>query len=129
LAEAAVPTPLAAPAEAQPAAPAKAETEAVVSAVDTAGLAPAAGGTVTVSAVNVRQSPLPEAAKLGVLTENEAVAVLALNPKQDWALVKTDSLTGWVSLDYLQLDASPDEIPTVKNTAAARLNRRQMRLR
>ncbi len=56
-----------------------------------------------VSVVKVRQGPGPGFAKLGALQLGQVVDVLGFNPQQDWAQIRSGQLTGWVSLDYLDL--------------------------
>ncbi len=78
-----------------------------------AGPAPATSGTITISAVNVRQGPSTNYGKLGYLTEDTQVGVLAINPKKDWVLVQSNNLTGWMSLDYLKLSDGLSGVPAV----------------
>lgn len=73
-----------------------------------------AAARVNTEQLNMRQGPGVAYGMLGSLGMDETVSVLALNKSQDWALVETpDQAMGWVSIDYLELDGSLEEVPTV----------------
>jgi uncharacterized protein YraI len=78
-----------------------------------ANLSSAVDGQVNISAVNVRQGPGTDYKKVDVLLSGQVVDVLATNPKLDWALVQSSDLTGWVSLDYIDLMGDLGKVPTV----------------
>ncbi|MCB0175812.1 MAG: SH3 domain-containing protein, partial [Anaerolineae bacterium] len=115
-AEPAVETESAAAIDSQPAADTPATDSVAVAAPEPwslAGLQPVTKGQVNISAVNVRQGPSPEAAKQAVLTSGQPVDVLGVNPTRDWALIQTPTLSGWVSLDYIDLADALDDAPVI----------------
>ncbi|MCG3210739.1 MAG: hypothetical protein FOGNACKC_04370 [Anaerolineae bacterium] len=84
---------------------------------DMSALTPLIDGQVNTSAVNLRQGPGPDYAKVGILELGRVVDVLAINPAGDWVLIKSSKLTGWVYLDYLDLLAPADNLPVVMPAA------------
>ncbi len=72
-------------------------------------------GLITISAVNVRQGPGANYAKLGTLSLGHTVDVFATNPRQDWVLVQSGQLAGWISLSYLDLSDSDKVLPVVRS--------------
>ncbi|MCB0019491.1 MAG: PD40 domain-containing protein, partial [Anaerolineales bacterium] len=114
--EPAVETEAAAAIDSQPAADTPATDSAAVAAPELSSLAslqPVTEGQVNISAVNVRQDPSPEAAKQAVLTAGQQVDVLGVNPTRDWALIQTPTLSGWVSLAYIDLADALDDAPVI----------------
>jgi TolB protein len=95
------------------------EIESTVQQVDppndsaAANLSPATDGQINISAVNVRRGPGLDFNKVDVLTGGQVVDVLATNPKLDWVLVQSGNLTGWVSLDYIDLFDEVETLPVL----------------
>lgn len=83
----------------------------------TNNLSPITEGQINVSAVNVRQGPGPDNAKLDVLTSEQKVDVLAINSLGDWVLIQTPSLTGWVSLTYIDLVDTSADLPIFSSSS------------
>lgn len=79
-------------------------------------------GLITTSAVNVRQGPGANYVKLGTLSLGQTVDVFATNLSQDWVLVQNGQLTGWISLDYLDLFDSAEVLPVVRSASAEQVN-------
>jgi uncharacterized protein YraI len=79
-------------------------------------------GLITTSAVNLRQGPGANYAKLGTLSLGQIVDVLATNLSQDWVLVQSGQLTGWISLDYLDLSDSDKVLPVVRSGSPEQVN-------
>lgn len=79
-------------------------------------------GLITISAVNLRQGPSVDYAKLGTLPLGQTVDVLATNPRQDWVLVQSDQLTGWISLNYIDLFDSDTVLPVARSSPAEQVN-------
>ncbi|MEW5961354.1 MAG: SH3 domain-containing protein, partial [Chloroflexota bacterium] len=79
-------------------------------------LPPVTHGIITISAVNLRQGPGVDYPKLGTLQLGQTVDVLATNPRQDWVLVQSGQLTGWISLNYLDLFDSDKVLPVVRTS-------------
>ncbi len=80
-------------------------------------LARVADGQVIVSAVNVRQGPGPDYAALGALRLGQVVDVLATNSNQDWGLIQSSGLTGWVWLAGIDLMGVSGPLPVVHSSA------------
>lgn len=76
---------------------------------------PVAQARVQSEALNVRRGPGPVYDPIGILKQNDTVAILGVNPTRDWALVRSANPgQGWVSLAYLTVDGSLDNIPTME---------------
>ena len=89
--------------------------------LDLSELDPVSTARVNSAELNVRQGPGAAYEKLGTLSREDEVTVLALNKTKDWALVKTaDGGYGWVSLDYLSADGSLADAPQVISPAPER---------
>ncbi|MBN1991266.1 MAG: SH3 domain-containing protein [Anaerolineae bacterium] len=83
-----------------------------------ADLPPATTARVNNDVLNMRQRPGAEFNLLGTLSRDDEVAVLALNTDKQWALVKTaDDKTGWVSVDFLQVEGDLTDVPQVLSLA------------
>ena len=111
--------------EAQPSAEAPAAAAPVAAAPESVALddLPAVTtGQVSISAVNVRQGPGPDAAQEGILTSGQQVDVLGVNARRDWVLVQTPDLSGWVSLAYVDLVDSVDDVPVIAPEVATTSN-------
>ncbi len=68
------------------------------------------------AALNVRQGPGASYGRIGTLEKGDEVAVLAVNPPRDWALVSSPNPgEGWVSLKFLTIAGSLDNTPIVEN--------------
>jgi uncharacterized protein YgiM (DUF1202 family) len=68
--------------------------------------------------LNMRQGPGPAYKVLAVLKRDETVSLLALNKPKDWVLVKTSGgQIGWVYLEYLRVEGSLAELPSVVSAA------------
>jgi len=76
-------------------------------------------GQVVISTANVRQGPGTDYQELGTLHLGQLVDVLAIDPQQDWVLIKSSGLIGWVSLNYMALFDSPDDLPVVLSATPA----------
>ncbi len=79
---------------------------------------PVTQGQVNISAVNVRQGPSPAAAKQGILTSGQPVEVLGVNSTRDWTLIQTPTLSGWVSLAYIDLVDAVEAVPVISSGTA-----------
>ena len=85
--------------------------------VSTANLTPVTTARVDNDGLNVRQGPGANYERMATLARDDQVTILALNPRQDWALVETASKQqGWVSLTYLAVDGSVANAPVVPAT-------------
>lgn len=73
--------------------------------------------------LNMRQGPGGNYERIATLARNDKVTILALNPRQDWALVETTGKQqGWVALSYLAVDGSVTNAPVVPVTALSEGN-------
>lgn len=89
--------------------------------LEPADLPPVATARVDNEGLNLRQGPGATYQRLGALSHDDEVAVLALNKTAEWGLVKTaDGKFGWVSLDYLAVDGSLADAPQVISPAPDR---------
>lgn len=76
-------------------------------------------GKVTASSLNVRESNSTSAAKVGKLAKGASVTIL--DEKGGWYQITSGSVSGWVSAEYIKLDA---ETPAVSDTAVTTANLR-----
>lgn len=74
------------------------------------------GQTITTMA-DVRQGPGIDYGQLGTLQLGQLVDVVAINPQQDWVLIKSSGLIGWVLAENMSLFDLPDVLPTVMTSA------------
>lgn len=72
--------------------------------------------TVTASSLNVRSTPSTSGAKVGTLPSGAKVTVSSANGS--WAAVSYQGITGYCSMDYLQLKAADTTAPAETTTAA-----------
>ena len=64
--------------------------------------------------LNLRQGPGGGYGVLATLSRGDEVSMLALNKTHDWVLVEAaDGVFGWVSLAYVLVDDSLEDVPTV----------------
>ena len=81
---------------------------------DPADLAAVTSATVNIDGLNVRQGPGAVYGRLGSVTKGDTLQILAINRSKDWVLVSGDDLEfGWVSLELLSLEGSPEALPVV----------------
>ncbi len=77
-------------------------------------LKPVASARVNSAALNLRQGPGNNFAKIATLTRDEQLNILALNPPKDWALVeRSNKQQGWAYLTYLTTADSLANAPVV----------------
>mgnify|MGYP000431263108 CR=1 FL=1 len=85
---------------------------------DTSDFSESYAGTyvVTASALNVRSTPSTSGSKVGEIPNGASVAVSSANGS--WAAVSYQGITGYCSMDYLQLKAADTTAPAETTTAA-----------
>ena len=85
---------------------------------DTSDFSESYAGTyvVTASALNVRSTPSTYGSKVGEIPNGASVAVSSANGS--WAAVSYQGITGYCSMDYLQLKAADTTAPAETTTAA-----------
>lgn len=98
--------------------PAEAAVPASSQPVIAADLTPVTTAQVNNEGLNMRQGPGASYERIATLAHNDKVTILALNPRQDWALVETASQQrGWVSLTFLAVDGPLANAPIVPAAA------------
>jgi uncharacterized protein YraI len=70
-------------------------------------------GCVIPTSLRVRDNPSTQSGIVGGLAQNDCVAVKGRNQDSSWAWILSDSLTGWVSQEYLNVDGNIGELPIV----------------